>query len=161
MRSSAKLAPHEAAELDLESFVPYRLLMVTDQVSQWFARRYAAEFGITIPESRVLTVIARYAPLSSRSICERTTMAKSRVSIAVSRLVTAGLLTRDVDASDGRLLRLALSPQGEALYRKIVPVALEMEAALVKDLGSSGRETLMRSLHAMACTAEANGSCGG
>jgi DNA-binding MarR family transcriptional regulator len=139
-------APAAAEWFDLETFMPYQLLVVTDRVSQFFARRYAAEFGITIPESRVLIVIAQYAPLSSREICERTRMAKSRVSIAVSRLVAAGLLTRAVDTEDGRLLSLALSREGKALYRRIVPVALELQARLVAELGPSGREKLMRLL---------------
>ncbi len=159
MRRRAAIAEKDMAAdevLALESFLPYRLLVVTEQVSQFYARRYAADFGITIPESRVLTVIARFAPLSSREICERTAMVKSRVSVAVARLVAAGLLIRTVNTKDGRLLSLTLSRQGRALYRKIVPAALEMERHLVSGLGPAGRATLMRLLDGIETTLEAD-----
>jgi DNA-binding MarR family transcriptional regulator len=147
MRSRALASSNAMPErLDLQAFLPYRLLLVTDRLSQIYARRYAAEFGITIPESRVLTVVTQFGPLSSREICARTAMVKSRVSVAVSRLVAAGLMTRSVDPEDGRLLRLKLSREGEALYRRIVPVALEIEEGLIAAIGASGRNALMRLL---------------
>lgn len=142
MKARPKSISREAAWLDLDAFLPYQMLVATEQVSQLFARRYTVEFGITIPESRVLTVIARYAPLSSREICDRTMIGKSQVSVAVSRLVAAGLLTREADPSDGRLLSLRLSPSGDALYRRLVPVALEMEAALLKRFSMPDRARL-------------------
>ncbi|MDH3476666.1 MAG: MarR family transcriptional regulator, partial [Rhodospirillales bacterium] len=38
---------------DLETFLPYRLSVVTNRVSRAFARRYSAEFGLSVPEWRV------------------------------------------------------------------------------------------------------------
>lgn len=149
MRTRPKPISREAAWLDLDAFLPYQMLVATERMSHLFARRYAAEFGITIPESRVLTVIARYAPLSSREICDRTMIGKSQVSVAVSRLVAAGLLTREADPSDGRLLSLCLSLPGEALYRRLVPVALEMEAALLRTFSTPDRARLLDMLVAL------------
>jgi hypothetical protein len=101
--------PGSPAAFDLARFMPYRLLMVTNRLSQAFARRYQAEFGITIPESRVLNVTTHFGPLSSHEICERSAMSKSRISAALGRLVAAGLIERETDPADQRLLRLTTS----------------------------------------------------
>lgn len=141
--------PGSPAAFDLARFMPYRLLMVTNRLSQAYARRYQAEFGITIPESRVLNVTTRFGPLSSHEICERTAMTKSRVSAALGRLVAAGLIERETDPTDQRLLRLTTSRRGRALYARIVPVALEIERAVIADIGEAGRQELMRLLASM------------
>src|SRR5690606_512044 len=78
----------------LDEYLPYRLLYVTAQETQIYDERYKRELGITIPESRVIHVLARYSKISSREICRMTTLAKSRVSVALQRLEAAGILTR-------------------------------------------------------------------
>lgn len=138
--------------MDLDNYLPYRLLVVTARVTQAYERRYERDFGISIPESRVLNVIGQHKVLNSTEICELTTMTKSRVSMAVNRLVAAGLLTREGDANDQRVARLAFSPEGEALYRRMVPVALEMESQLTASFGPKDRATFMKLLRAIEQT---------
>lgn len=129
--------------LDLETFLPYRLLIATNLVSKMFETRYRNEFGISIPESRILNVLSQYAPISSWEICERTALTKPSVSTAISRLVTAGLLVREVDQVDKRLLLIDLTDEGRALQRRIVPQALAMERTVSDALGHRGRKTLI------------------
>lgn len=129
--------------LNLEAFLPYRLLIATNLVSKMFEIRYRNEFGISIPESRILNVLSQYAPISSWEICERTALTKPSVSTAISRLAAAGLLTRDVDQIDKRLLVINLTEEGRALQRRIVPEALAMERAITDAIGRKGSSTLI------------------
>jgi DNA-binding MarR family transcriptional regulator len=135
-----------SSSLDLNNYLPYRLLVVTAKVTQTYARRYEDEFGISIPESRILNVIGQHKVLNSTEVCELTTMTKSRVSTAVNRLVASGLLTRAEDEVDQRIGRLAFSAKGRSLYKKIVPVALEMEEQLISSFGTGDRDTFMNLL---------------
>ena len=54
MRNSPARASRRLA---LDAFVPYRLSVLTNQVSSAIARHYADRFGLTIPEWRVMAVL--------------------------------------------------------------------------------------------------------
>lgn len=122
--------------LDLEEFLPYRLNVLAKRVSRELARQYQDKFGISIPEWRTMAILGREQPLSSNDIVERSHMDKAKVSRAVTALVEAGHLTRDVHPSDQRLLRLSFTPSGRALYEKIAPLALEWEQQWLACLGA-------------------------
>ena len=53
------------------------------------ANAYEQEFGLTIPEWRVLAVLARYPNLSAIEVSERAAMDKVAVSRAVQSLIAA------------------------------------------------------------------------
>ncbi|HLJ22267.1 MAG TPA: MarR family winged helix-turn-helix transcriptional regulator, partial [Stellaceae bacterium] len=84
----------------------------------------------------------RFGPLSQNDVAEKTQMDKVRVSRAVARLVKAGRIGRRIDRSDRRRAILALSAAGEAVHRKIVPHALEVEARLLAGLTPAERAAL-------------------
>ncbi len=127
---------------DLEEFLPYRLSVLSNRVSDAFARLYETRFGITIPEWRVIANVGRFAPISANGVCERSAMDKVTVSRAVQRLVDKGFLDRRTDAHDRRRSSLTLSPAGAAIYAEIVPLALQIQAALVADLDEDERRAL-------------------
>jgi DNA-binding MarR family transcriptional regulator len=131
---------------ELGEFLPYRMLVVTSKVTQVFAERYKREFGITIPESRILNVLGRRSPLSSWEICEQTTLNKTRVSVALNSLVGAGLVDRATHETDQRQLQLSLTRKGEALRQKMVAAALQMEQQVIASFGPADRKAFMNLL---------------
>ena len=139
--------------LELGRFLPYRLSVVSNLVSKAFARRYEADFGLSIPEWRVMAVLGRYAPASSQDICARTAMDKAKVSRAVTRLVASGLVTRRDNPQDQRQNVLTLSRKGEGMYRQIVPLARAMEREVLDTLSPDEvrqLDALLSKLHARA-----------
>lgn len=150
--------PTAVAAFRLEAFLPYRLSVASNRVSRAFARRYAAEFGLSIPEWRVLAVLGSYAPCSSNEIVERTAMDKAKVSRAVAGLVAAGLVERGDHAADQRLISLAFSPQGRRVYEAIVPRARAIEAELLEGLTGGERRELARLLGHLLARAESLGA---
>lgn len=131
---------------DLETFLPYELSVVTNRISRAFARRYADTYGLSIPEWRVMAIVGAFAPLSSNEVCERAAMDKAKVSRAVSRLVARGLLARERNEEDQRLVVLSLTDDGRAVHGGIVPLAKEIEAQLVACLSDAERGALRRIL---------------
>jgi DNA-binding MarR family transcriptional regulator len=123
-----------SAGFDLETFLPYRLSVTTNRVSRAFAAHYEQEFGISIPEWRVIAVLGAFAPLSSNEICERTAMDKAKVSRAVASLLKAGAIAREAHGTDQRLIQLTLSRKGQKIYDAIVPRARAIEAEVTKGL---------------------------
>ncbi len=128
----------------LERFLPYRLSVLTNTMSRAFARRYGSRFGLTIPEWRVMAVLGRFAPLSANEVAERTAMDKVRVSRAVARLTKSGLIDRATDSGDRRRSALKLSRAGRQMHEAIIPIARQIEAALLAKLTPEEHETLDR-----------------
>lgn len=131
-------------KLHLEHFVPYRLSVLTNIVSMSIADAYEREFGLTIPQWRVIAVLARYPGLSAIEVAERTAMDKVAVSRAVQGLLAAKRLVRSYDAGDRRRSRLRLSSGGQSVYTRVAPLALGYEKKLLDALSPTDRKALDR-----------------
>jgi DNA-binding MarR family transcriptional regulator len=121
-------------DLHLEQFLPYRLSVLSNTVSSALAGAYARRFGLTIPQWRVVAVLARSPGLSAAGVAERTAMDKVAVSRAVTGLTRAGRVRRVLAANDRRRSVLTLTARGRAVYRQIVPLALAYERRLLGEL---------------------------
>lgn len=120
--------------LILERFLPYRLSVITNRISGALSRHYAARFGISIPEWRVIANLGRHPELSANQVADRSAMDKVTVSRAVAALENKGLLERTRDDGDKRRSRLRLSEEGQAVYVEIAPLALGFERELLTAL---------------------------
>src|SRR5690625_34245 len=130
--------------LELEHFLPYRLSVVSNHISQTIANAYAERFGISITEWRVLAVLGRYPELSANGVAERTAMDKVAVSRAVARLFKTGLIERETHDSDRRRSVLRLSTAGYRIYDQVAPMALDYERRLLAGFSDAERATLAR-----------------
>ena len=120
---------------DLSAFLPYQLATAAARVSRGFAARYRTEFGLSIPEWRVLAHLAQSGAVSVREIQARVDMDKSKVSRAATRLESAGLIAKRANAADRRLLDMTLTAAGRALMARILPVADAYQAEVLATLG--------------------------
>jgi DNA-binding MarR family transcriptional regulator len=132
--------------LKLDDFVPYRLSVLTNTVSTAIAGAYADRFGLSIPEWRVMAVLALEPGLSAAEVAERTAMDKVAVSRAVSHLLRTKRVVRAFADADRRRSVLRLSAEGEGVYRRVVPFALRYEERLLADLTDAQREQLKQLL---------------
>lgn len=126
-----------AADLILEQFVPYRLSLVANRVSRSLSRIYADRFGLSIPQWRVLAVLAQHKRLSAEQVARFTAMDKVAVSRAVARLAGRRYLRRRRDPADRRRSVLSLSRSGRSVYEQIAPLACDYERALLQRLNSA------------------------
>ena len=116
---------------DLTAFLPYQLAVASSRISKGFADRYRTEFGLSIPEWRVLAHLAQSGSVSVREIHARVDMDKSKVSRAAARLETAGLIEKRENPDDRRLLDMRLTELGRALIARIVPIADAYQAEVM------------------------------
>jgi len=84
--TAAGAGPQHAV-LELERFLPYRLSVLSNRVSQTIADAYVERFGLAVTEWRVIAVLGRFPGLSANGVAERTAMDKVAVSRAVARLL--------------------------------------------------------------------------
>jgi DNA-binding MarR family transcriptional regulator len=146
-RVQAAAADH--AVLELDRFLPYRLSVLSNRISQDIAALYAERFALTVTEWRVLAVLGRYPDLSASEVAERTAMDKVAVSRAVSSLLTSGRLKRQMHGHDRRRSVLELSARGYRVYDEVAPLALAYEQRLLEGLQADERAALDRLLTTM------------
>lgn len=140
--------------LALEGFAPYRLAVAAHTVSRALSGVYTKEFGLSIPEWRVLANLGRFGPLNAGELAERSSLDKPKVTRALQRLESRGLTQRAIVSADRRQVRLTLTRRGRLQFRQIAALALEWEAGLLGALSPVERSTLDRILTKLTRRAE-------
>lgn len=132
--------------LVLDAYLPYRLSTASNAVSRLIARAYDDRFGLTVPEWRVMCVLAEDGAAAQATVVARTVMDKVTVSRAAQGLVRRRLVRRSDHQADGRSHLLTLTPEGRRLHGEIAPLALAYEAALIAGLAPDEVALLKRLL---------------
>jgi DNA-binding MarR family transcriptional regulator len=145
-KSVSKRAPTQHAPIELENFLPYRLSILSNKVSQAIADDYQQRYDIGVTEWRVMAVLARFAGLSAREVAERTAMDKVAVSRALARLVDAGRVSRHTHDNDKRRSVLDLTEAGWAIHEVVAPMARQREREVLAKLDEHERLWLNRIL---------------
>ena len=140
-------------QLSLDAFMPFRLSVVSNVVSDAVASSYQALFGLRIPEWRLVAVIAESDGLSQQQLGQRTRMDKVTVSRAAIALAERGLIARRGNPADQRSHLLSLTAAGRALYDQVAPQALAMEARIFGGLSAEELAQLARMLHRIEAAA--------
>src|SRR5262245_61895667 len=130
-----------AQALELENFLPYRLSVLAQLVSESLHDLYAGPFDLSVTQWRVMAALGRFAPLTASDVGQRIVMDKVAVSRAVAALMKRRLVERATDRHDRRRATLRLSARGRALHARIVPLALAYEARLSEALSVEERRS--------------------
>jgi DNA-binding MarR family transcriptional regulator len=123
-------------KLQLDDFLPYRLSIASNAVSDAIATAYRTLFGLRIPEWRLIAVLAEDGGMSQQALCGRTRMDKVTVSRAAIALVERELVARAANPDDQRSHLLTLTPAGQALFDQVAPKALELERRIFEGIDS-------------------------
>ena len=144
-----------AASLRLDAYLPYRLSVASNAVSGLIARAYEDRFGLTVPQWRLICVLAEDGGSTQGAIVARTGMDKVTVSRAAQGLSRRRLVDRSEHHADGRSHVLALTAEGARLHAEIAPLALAYEAALISGLAPEEVTLLKRLLTRLQSAAQA------
>jgi DNA-binding MarR family transcriptional regulator len=138
--------------LELEHFLPYRLSILSNRVSQTIAREYQQRFSLSMTEWRVMAVLARFngEGLSAREVAERTAMDKVAVSRALARLANAGRVSRSTHNGDKRRSVLRLTAKGWKIHDTVAPRARAHEREMLSHLTIEERRVLTHVLDKLA-----------
>lgn len=136
--------------LELERFLPYRLSILSNAVSQEIAREYQQRYKLSMTEWRVMAILARFPASSAREVAERTLMDKVAVSRALARLVDAGRVQRETHDNDRRRSVLELTEAGWKIHDVVAPLARQHERQVIDKLSAKELESLVRILNKLA-----------
>lgn len=99
-------------------------------------------YGLDKQDWRFLALLAAFQPMSLKSLAKEANIDKSRASRSIASLERRGLITRRADDRDGRGIQLSLSPEGEALYAEVFPLALSRNEDLLDALSPAEKEQI-------------------
>jgi len=132
---------------NLDDFLPYKLSIVSQSVSQLIAPEYERKFGLSMSQWRVLVIICNSPPLSANEICDKTRFDKMTVSRAVKALRVRELVGSTLAKSDGRKRLLSPTNLGHQIYNNVLPIALSYEKTLLSALSDSEKKGLETTLN--------------
>lgn len=111
------------------------------------------EDRVTLPQLRVLVLVASRGTLNLNALAEAMGVHPSNASRSVDRLVTAGLLRRTESAFDRRNLVLALTEEGQGLIETLVERRREAIAAVLQRVPQSRRRSLVNAMRSFGTAA--------
>ena len=129
-------------KLKLKEFLPYRLWVLSNQISRSFSNNYEQQFSLSPAQWRIIAVLGEESDLSAAQVAERTAMDKVAISRAVKKLLAANRLERHFAESDKRRSVLTLSSQGQEIYNQVVPLALSYDTKILQQLSNKEQECL-------------------
>ena len=100
-----------------------------------------APLGLRVGEHEVLANLLRAPGITQQELAKRCFVAKSGISMMLTRMEAQGLLRREADAKDGRIKRLYLSDTGEPLAQQSMAIQDEIVTLMMAPL--SGDELAM------------------
>lgn len=132
-----------------------RLLILSNTLSLYSSRYYRQQFGVTMPEWRVMSILASRDGATARDISRALATDKAWVGLSVKCLADRGFLTRSSDAKDTRRVRLSLTKQGREMHDAIMAVARRRQERLLATLPEGSAEVLNECLDRLQAEAEA------
>lgn len=126
----------------LDRSVIFRLIRLVNLAARPFVERIGKPNSLTLPEWRVMVVLATRPGSTGAEIAFESGLDKMAVSRAIAALERAGRARRFRDPGDRRMGRVALSGAGLSVYRAIAVLAREREAMLLGGLSEDQKAAL-------------------
>ena len=157
-RSTSKSGPwsklsRNGTSLNIEDFLTFRLTRLANALRTNMTKPYLQEFGLSLPEWRLLALVTRFSPLRFSELTARSNMDKGQVSRTL-RVMTKRGLTKMKALKRGSAYAEALAapvvvsvtPKGKGLYKSVLPTAQRHQAEMLLTLSDSERVALFNTL---------------
>jgi DNA-binding MarR family transcriptional regulator len=153
-------SPTKQKEADQLLRLDRQLCFALYTASRMIVRAYGPllePLGLTYPQYLALLVLWEHDGVSVKALGERLALDSATLTPLLKRLEQRGLVTRERDADDERVVRVHLTTEGRALKQKAkkVPVALACKAGFEDEESFAELERLRRELHALSQRLEA------
>jgi DNA-binding MarR family transcriptional regulator len=147
------LDPGDRGErLEIHDFPTFLILRLATVTKNNLSRRYLDPFGITMPEWRLIALLARFGTRLFSEVTAGSSMDKGQVSRTLKAIHKKGLVRLNaLNASDrprssaiSPRIQVVISPKGRALFNRILPVARAHQQRLIEMLTPEERTVFHR-----------------
>ncbi|WP_296658230.1 MarR family winged helix-turn-helix transcriptional regulator [Paraburkholderia sp.] len=159
MTDPAHTPPSEVLEYDFGESVGYLISRVKSTMSNLVNQRTVAELGVTSQQASVLFMVASGKCVLAAELAREYGIDASAVTRLVDRLETRGLLKRVRSSEDRRAVRLALTPEGQAIARRMPAMFTSISECMLSGLSPEEvgfLKSMLRRVLANGCEASQN-----
>jgi len=122
--------------------------------SRRLAREQCAKLGITATQLNVLKLLQTVGDLSLSELSRRMVATNSTVTGIIDRMVAANLVLREQSATDRRVWKIKLTPQGKVMAKKVDVAPWEILRSAVMALPPAELAQLIETLEKIATHVE-------
>ncbi len=147
------------SNLNVEDFLTFRITRLSNALRNNLTKPYLEEFSLSLPEWRLLALIARFAPLRFSEVTNRSSMDKGQVSRTLRVMEKRGLTKLTTLRPRGRSaealaapVMVAITAKGRTLYKSVLPVARQRQAQVLLTLTQAERIALYDTLDKLSAT---------
>ena len=134
----------EADPLKLDSMLCFAVYAAGHAFTRFYKPRLDA-LGLTYPQYLVFLVLWEQDGLTVKALGDKLFLDSGTITPLIKRLESRGLVRRQRDEEDERMVRLFLTPEGRALRAKALAVPLAVGAALGGEPGAG--DAMREGLH--------------
>jgi DNA-binding MarR family transcriptional regulator len=135
--------PAQKPSLDLESFVPFFLVAISNKLTTSASRALLREYDCGVTEWRILAILAVETEAPPSRITQAVGIDKSSVSRALKTLQARGCVDIAQDPAHRRRQILSLTAEGRALHDRIIGRMLMRELLLLTGFNDEERSRLV------------------
>ena len=138
------------SHLHIGHFLTFQLIRLANAAKSNVTRRYLADFGLSVPEWRLLAMTTRFQPVRFSELVANSSMDKGQASRTLHGMIKRGYIatksptpgTRKAGDTAAVPVILTVTNKGRVLYKKVLPVAQRNQARLLEKLTRDERSTL-------------------
>jgi DNA-binding MarR family transcriptional regulator len=142
-------------DLSLGGFLPHRLDVLNEIVTQALTTLIERRHDLALPEWRVLATLGQTRGITAKDISVAARMHKTKVSRAVAALEEKGLVSRQLNRADLREAFLSLTPKGRKVNIDLTPLVLRFSRQLTDNLADDERAQFDTALDRLSARAKA------
>ena len=139
----------DGATLHIGHFPTFQLIRLANAAKANVTRKYLADFGLSVPEWRLLAMTVRFEPVRFSELVANSSIDKGQASRTLQVLTRRGLIAaqtlgggRRRMADSGAPVILTITAKGRRLYETLLPVAQRNQARLLYLLSREERRAL-------------------
>ncbi|MFN0114719.1 MAG: MarR family winged helix-turn-helix transcriptional regulator [Paracoccaceae bacterium] len=136
------------AETGLQNFAPYLMNRLMGRYNASLRDEMAA-LGLTTPKMRALAVLSVIEGPTIGELAVYTVTEQSTLSRALDALAGEGLVRRDTDPADSRLVRVFATGEGRAAFEALWPHMAAAQARMFRGIGEGERRVFVGTLQKM------------
>jgi DNA-binding MarR family transcriptional regulator len=143
--------------LTVNNFLTTWMSLVSNALRRTITLPYAEQYGLTVSEWRVLSLIAHAKRLPFAELVVQSTSDKSLVSRTLRLLEARGLVAVLAEGNTPRKkLTCLITEAGDALHAQVIPIARRRQAEMILCLSPEERQVMLRSLQKLyaVCVAQ-------
>ena len=143
--------------LSVEDFPSFLFWRLANSIKAHLTKPYLDRFDITLPEWRVLGMVARLSPAPFGELVSRSSMDKGQLSRTLRQIERRGFVRsaaipverRGSRSRNAARVEIRITPKGIALCQRVVPVARQAQMMLISMMEEDEKQVVFRVLRRM------------